>query len=68
MIYFALLGKFSFHRRSLHHISSTPNPYEQAISIIGQTLSKLDEDNLILVNCFLAICYGWELLPLGSRA
>ncbi|CAN6226678.1 unnamed protein product [Urochloa humidicola] len=40
-------GKFSFHRRSLHHISNTPNPYEQAISIIGQTLAKFDEDNLI---------------------
>ncbi|KAF8755772.1 hypothetical protein HU200_011241 [Digitaria exilis] len=40
-------GKFSFHGKSLHHISSTPNPYEQAISIIGQTLSKFDEDNLI---------------------
>uniref|UniRef100_A0A0D9YIX3 RING-type domain-containing protein n=1 Tax=Oryza glumipatula TaxID=40148 RepID=A0A0D9YIX3_9ORYZ len=41
------LGKFSFHGRSLHHISNAPNPYEQAISIIGQTLSKFDEDNLI---------------------
>jgi hypothetical protein len=44
---FPLSGKFSFHGRSLHHISSTPNPYEQAISIIGQTMSKFDEDNLI---------------------
>ncbi|AQK48897.1 E3 ubiquitin-protein ligase RGLG1 [Zea mays] len=40
-------GKFSFHGRSLYHISNTPNPYEQAISIIGRTLSKFDEDNLI---------------------
>ncbi|KAM0931191.1 hypothetical protein ACQ4PT_000297 [Festuca glaucescens] len=40
-------GKFSFHGRSLHHISSAPNPYEQGISILGQTLSKFDEDNLI---------------------
>jgi E3 ubiquitin-protein ligase RGLG len=47
MIFFLVPGKFSFHGRSLHHISNTPNPYEQAISIIGRTLSKFDEDNLI---------------------
>lgn len=40
-------GKHSFHRKSLHAIGSTPNPYEQAISIIGRTLSPFDEDNLI---------------------
>ncbi|CAK9177096.1 unnamed protein product, partial [Ilex paraguariensis] len=40
-------GKHSFHRRSLHSISNTPNPYEEAISIIGRTLSPFDEDNLI---------------------
>ncbi|XP_045823977.1 E3 ubiquitin-protein ligase RGLG3 isoform X1 [Trifolium pratense] len=40
-------GKYSFHRKSLHHIGNTPNPYEQAISIIGRTLSTFDEDNLI---------------------
>ncbi|XP_008807475.1 E3 ubiquitin-protein ligase RGLG2-like [Phoenix dactylifera] len=40
-------GKLSFHRRSLHHIGDIPNPYEQAISIIGRTLSAFDEDNLI---------------------
>ncbi|MED6184467.1 E3 ubiquitin-protein ligase rglg3, variant 2 [Stylosanthes scabra] len=40
-------GKHSFHRKSLHHIGNTPNPYEQAISIIGRTLSSFDEDNLI---------------------
>jgi hypothetical protein len=45
--FFLVPGKFSFHGRSLHHISNTPNPYEQAISIIGRTLSKFDEDNLI---------------------
>ncbi|KAL2233672.1 UNVERIFIED_CONTAM: E3 ubiquitin-protein ligase RGLG1, partial [Sesamum indicum] len=33
--------------KSLHHIGSGPNPYEQAISIIGKTLSAFDEDNLI---------------------
>jgi E3 ubiquitin-protein ligase RGLG len=40
-------GKISFNRRSLHSIGNEPNPYEQAISIIGQTLSPFDEDNLI---------------------
>ncbi|KAF3321471.1 E3 ubiquitin-protein ligase RGLG2-like protein [Carex littledalei] len=40
-------GKLSFGRRCLHNIGSTPNPYEQAISIIGRTLSAFDEDNLI---------------------
>ncbi|XP_057420765.1 E3 ubiquitin-protein ligase RGLG3-like [Lotus japonicus] len=40
-------GKRSFNNKSLHHIGSTPNPYEQAISIIGRTLSSFDEDNLI---------------------
>uniref|UniRef100_A0A1D1YC12 E3 ubiquitin-protein ligase RGLG1 n=2 Tax=Anthurium amnicola TaxID=1678845 RepID=A0A1D1YC12_9ARAE len=40
-------GKHSFNRRSLHAIGDRPNPYEQAISIIGRTLSPFDEDNLI---------------------
>ncbi|GAB4829272.1 E3 ubiquitin-protein ligase rglg2 [Ancistrocladus abbreviatus] len=40
-------GAKSFHRRSLHHIGNGLNPYEQAISIIGRTLSAFDEDNLI---------------------
>ncbi|KAK4479380.1 hypothetical protein RD792_014892 [Penstemon davidsonii] len=40
-------GQRSFHRRSLHHIGDEQNPYEHAISIIGRTLSKFDEDNLI---------------------
>ncbi|PSS13623.1 E3 ubiquitin-protein like [Actinidia chinensis var. chinensis] len=40
-------GSRSFNRRSLHHIGNDPNPYEQAISIIGRTLSAFDEDNLI---------------------
>ncbi|KAF2301724.1 hypothetical protein GH714_028793 [Hevea brasiliensis] len=40
-------GARSFNRRSLHHIGSEQNPYEQAISIIGRTLSAFDEDNLI---------------------
>ncbi|KAF6167123.1 hypothetical protein GIB67_029761 [Kingdonia uniflora] len=40
-------GRYSFNRRSLHAVGSTLNPYEQAISIIGRTLSPFDEDNLI---------------------
>ncbi|KAK1601089.1 hypothetical protein QYE76_008368 [Lolium multiflorum] len=40
-------GKVSFNNRSLHAIGDTPNPYEQAISIIGRTLARFDEDNLI---------------------
>ncbi|WCJ36169.1 Copine (Calcium-dependent phospholipid-binding protein) family [Euphorbia peplus] len=40
-------GAKSYGRRSLHHIGDDPNPYEQAISIIGKTLSSFDEDNLI---------------------
>ncbi|TKY63177.1 E3 ubiquitin-protein ligase RGLG2 [Spatholobus suberectus] len=40
-------GKSSFNRRSLHHIGSGLNPYEQAISIIGKTLAAFDDDNLI---------------------
>lgn len=40
-------GSRSFNRKSLHHIGRGQNPYEQAISIIGKTLSAFDEDNLI---------------------
>ncbi|CAN1312894.1 E3 ubiquitin-protein ligase RGLG2 [Linum perenne] len=45
-------GARSFNHKSLHHISNVPNPYEQAISIIGRTLSAFDEDNMIP-------CYGF---------
>ncbi|XP_010415367.1 PREDICTED: E3 ubiquitin-protein ligase RGLG2-like isoform X1 [Camelina sativa] len=45
-------GARSFGRKSLHYIGTTPNPYQQAISIIGKTLSVFDEDNLIP-------CYGF---------
>ncbi|KAL3813835.1 hypothetical protein ACJIZ3_015103 [Penstemon smallii] len=45
-------GKRSYNGRSLHHIGSGLNPYEQAISIIGKTLAAFDEDNLIP-------CYGF---------
>ncbi|KAF5187705.1 E3 ubiquitin-protein ligase rglg2 [Thalictrum thalictroides] len=40
-------GARSFNRKSLHHIGDVHNPYEQAISIIGRTLSAFDEDNMI---------------------
>ncbi|KAH9625355.1 hypothetical protein KSS87_015184 [Heliosperma pusillum] len=45
-------GAKSFNKKSLHHIGDKSNPYEEAISIIGKTLSKFDEDNLIP-------CYGF---------
>ncbi|KAK9104300.1 hypothetical protein Scep_021144 [Stephania cephalantha] len=40
-------GAKSFNCRSLHHTGDCYNPYEQAISIIGRTLSAFDDDNLI---------------------
>ncbi|CAL5327356.1 unnamed protein product [Camellia sinensis] len=40
-------GATSFHGRSLHHIGDEQNPYEQAISIIGRTLSGFLDNNLI---------------------
>lgn len=40
-------GRHSFNGQSLHEIGSIMNPYEQAISFIGRTLSPFDEDNLI---------------------
>ncbi|KAJ1694832.1 hypothetical protein LUZ63_011530 [Rhynchospora breviuscula] len=43
----ACLGKHSFRGRSLHHICGSPNPYEHAISIIGHSLARFDDDNLI---------------------
>ncbi|KAI4329525.1 hypothetical protein MLD38_027906 [Melastoma candidum] len=42
-------GAKSFNQNTLHHIGNDQNPYEQAISIIGKTLSSFDEDNLIPV-------------------
>ena len=45
-------GARSFNRKSLHYIGNNPNPYEQAITIIGRTLAAFDEDNLIP-------CYGF---------
>ncbi|KAH6777202.1 Copine phospholipid-binding family [Perilla frutescens var. hirtella] len=44
-------GRNSFDGRCLHHLSEGEegvfNPYQHAISIIGRTLSRFDEDNLI---------------------
>eukprot|EP00897_Mesotaenium_endlicherianum_P008550 jgi/Mesen1/7723/ME000407S06940 len=40
-------GKHTFGGRSLHAIGAVPNPYEKAISVIGQTLTPFDDDNLI---------------------
>lgn len=55
-------GARSFNRKSLHHLGDTPNPYEQAISIIGRTLSSFDEDNLIPCFGFGDGQYLWMLL------
>lgn len=46
-------GRRTFGGRSLHYISNnnhddtTPNPYQQVISIIGKTLAKFDDDQII---------------------
>ncbi|XP_072994566.1 E3 ubiquitin-protein ligase RGLG4-like [Typha latifolia] len=40
-------GKLSFNNQSLHSIGDRPNPYEQAITIVGKALAPFDEDNLI---------------------
>ena len=43
-------GRRTFSGKSLHDINSDrskPNPYEKAIFIIGRTLSKFDDDQLI---------------------
>lgn len=46
-------GKKSFMGRNLHDLDGAClNPYEQAISIIGKTLEKFDDDNIIP-------CYGF---------
>ncbi|KAF3320573.1 E3 ubiquitin-protein ligase RGLG2 [Carex littledalei] len=40
-------GMKSFNKQSLHKIGDSPNPYEQAITIVGKALAPFDEDNLI---------------------
>lgn len=39
-------GKQSYNGRSLHHLGPSPNPYEEAMSIIARTLSPFDDDQL----------------------
>jgi E3 ubiquitin-protein ligase RGLG len=40
-------GKRSYGGRSLHAVGAEPNPYEQALSILGRTLASFDDDNNI---------------------
>lgn len=47
MINRSVSGKTSFGGKCLHAFGETPNPYEKAIFVIGQTLAPFDEDNLI---------------------
>lgn len=40
-------GRRTFGGQSLHHLGKIPNPYQQVIAIIGKTLSKFDDDQII---------------------
>ncbi|KAJ4977075.1 hypothetical protein NE237_002181 [Protea cynaroides] len=40
-------GQRSFNYQSLHDLSGSPNPYQQAIDIIGNTLAPFTKDNKI---------------------
>ncbi|XP_031744136.1 E3 ubiquitin-protein ligase RGLG2-like isoform X2 [Cucumis sativus] len=54
-------GTKSFMGRNLHDLAGAfLNPYEQAISIIGRTLEKFDDDNIIP-------CYGFGDVATGDR-
>ncbi|XP_038881533.1 E3 ubiquitin-protein ligase RGLG2-like [Benincasa hispida] len=54
-------GTKSFMGRNLHDLAGAfLNPYEQAISIIGRTLEKFDDDNIIP-------CYGFGDVTTGDR-
>lgn len=55
-------GKYSFGGKCLHHLDDNyPNPYQQAMAIIANTLSAFDDDNLIP-------CYGFGDVSTGSKA
>ncbi|KAG2428161.1 hypothetical protein HXX76_011841 [Chlamydomonas incerta] len=54
-------GKRSFGGRSLHAIGEQPNPYEEAIGVIGRTLSAFDDDGLIP-------CYGFGDVTTGDSS
>ncbi|XP_019052453.1 PREDICTED: E3 ubiquitin-protein ligase RGLG1-like isoform X2 [Nelumbo nucifera] len=43
-------GVNSFSQRSLHHIGITQNPYQQALTIIGRTITPFDKE--VLIPCF----------------
>ncbi|MCL7033570.1 hypothetical protein MKW94_008861 [Papaver nudicaule] len=45
-------GAKSFNNKSLHHIGEIKNPYEQAVTVIGETLSGLNGEDNNLIHCF----------------
>ena len=46
-----MTGKHSFNNQNLHTAGAQPNPYEQAITIIGRTLEELKK-NLIHIDIY----------------
>ncbi|KAI3951991.1 hypothetical protein MKW92_029877 [Papaver armeniacum] len=45
-------GAISFNNKSLHHIGEVTNPYELAVTVIGETLSALNNEDNNLIPCF----------------
>lgn len=45
-------GAISFNNKSLHHIGEVTNPYELAVTVIGETLSALNSEDNNLITCF----------------
>ncbi|XP_026424608.1 E3 ubiquitin-protein ligase RGLG2-like isoform X2 [Papaver somniferum] len=45
-------GAISFNNKSLHHIGEVTNPYELAVTVIGETLSALNSEDNNLIPCF----------------